>query len=388
LAHSFHTLAELIGFASLASWIYLAFFRGQFWQIRESRRDPGPSTNHAPDIIVLIPARNEATCIGNSLTSLLTQRYPGSIRVVVIDDNSSDATAEVARSAASAIQASERLQVVSASSPPPGWTGKLWALSEGVRRLEPVAPDYLLLTDADIVHAPDNIAELVAKAQADNFDLVSLMVKLRCESGAERAFIPAFLFFFLMLYPPAWVANSRRRTAAAAGGCMLIRARMLAAIGGIAAIRGELIDDCALAKRVKKNGGRVYLGITSRTQSVRAYPRMRDVEQMIARTAFTQLHHSTGLLAGTVVSMMIVFIAPPLLLFSSTPASWMGAASWLLMCICFLPSLRLYKLSTLRALTLPALALFYVTATVHSAVLYARGQGGIWKGRVQDSLST
>jgi len=388
LAHSLHLLADLIGLASLASWIYLAFFRGQFWQIREARDDRNPSTNHAPDIFVLIPARDEATSIGKSLTSLLTQRYSGSIRVVVIDDNSSDGTAEVARSAASALQASERVKVVSVSPPPPGWTGKLWALSEGLRRLEPTAPDYLLLTDADIVHAPENIAELVAKAQSENFDLVSLMVKLRCESPAERAFIPAFLFFFFMLYPPEWVANTHRRTAAAAGGCMLIRTRMLTAIGGIAAIRGELIDDCALAKRVKKNGGRVYLGISSRTQSVRAYPRMRDVEQIIARTAFTQLHHSTALLLGTVLSIFTAFVAPPSLLFSSAPASWMGAASWLLMCICFLPSLRLYKLSTLRALTLPPLALFYVTATVHSAVLYWRGEGGIWKGRVQDSVST
>lgn len=337
--------------------------------------------------MVLIPARDEGSCIGRSVTSLLTQRYAGSIRVIVIDDNSSDDTAAAARSAAGAVQADERLQVVLANSPPPGWTGKLWALAVGLRQARAVTTEYFLMTDADIVHDPDSIGELVAKAQSGSFDLVSLMVKLRCESAAERAFIPAFLFFFFMLYPPAWVTRRRRRTAAAAGGCMLVRRQTLDQIGGIASIRGELIDDCALARRVKEIGGREFLGATSRTHSLRAYQKMCDVEQMISRTAFTQLHHSTALLIGTLLAMMLVFVSPPLLLFSTRPASWMGVAAWLLMSACFLPALRLYKLSPLRAVTLPASALFYLGATIHSAWLYWRGRGGIWKGRVQDSAS-
>jgi hopene-associated glycosyltransferase HpnB len=247
--------------------------------------------------------------------------------------------------------------------------------------------DYILLTDADIVHAQGSVGDLVARAQSGNFDLVSLMVKLRCESAAERAFIPAFLFFFFMLYPPAWVADTRRRSAAAAGGCMLLRTQALYGIGGIASIRGELIDDCALARRVKENGGRVFLGASATTISVRAYETMSHVEQMISRTAFTQLRHSVVLLMGTLVAMSVIFIAPPLLLFSSTPSFWMGAVAWLLMCLCYLPALRLYNLSPLRAVTLPAISFFYLGATLHSAFLYWRGQGGVWKGRVQGSLS-
>jgi hopene-associated glycosyltransferase HpnB len=387
LAHALQRLIDIAALSSLASWVCLAFFRGQFWRIQESLRKDLPSAQSAPDLVALIPARDEASCIGRSVTSLLTQRYAGSIRVIVIDDNSSDDTAAAARSAAGALQADERLQVVVASSPPTGWTGKLWALAEGLRQARAVTTEYLLMTDADIVHDPDSIGELVAKAQSGGFDLVSLMVKLRCESPAERAFIPAFLFFFFMLYPPAWVVRRHRQTAAAAGGCMLVRRQTLDQIGGIASIRGELIDDCALAKRVKEIGGREFLGATARTRSLRAYKKMRDVELMISRTAFTQLHHSTALLIGTLVSMSLVFVLPPLFLFAARPAFWMGAAAWLLMSACYLPALRLYKLSPLRAITLPASALFYLGATIHSAWLYWRGRGGIWKGRVQDSAS-
>jgi len=382
-AYSFRMLAEFVGLASVASWIDLALFRGHFWRIDEAFREH-VGCDSAPDVLVLIPARDEASCIANAVTSLLTQEYPGSLRIVVIDDNSSDSTAEVARNAADALHAGERLRVASANAPPLGWTGKVWALAEGLRQAEPIAADYLLLTDADIVHAPGTVGDLVARVQSGNFDLVSLMVKLRCKSAAERAFIPAFLFFFFMLYPPAWVADTRRRTAAAAGGCMLIRTPALDGIGGIASIRGELIDDCALAKRVKENGGRVFLGASSHTHSVRAYQDMSHVEQMISRTAFTQLRYSVALLIGTLLAMTVVFIAPPLLLFSGTSAFWMGAVAWLLMSVCYLPALRLYKLSPLRAVTLPALSLFYLGATLHSALLHWRGQGGVWKGRVQD----
>lgn len=386
MIHALPTLIDLIALAALASWIYLVFFRGHYWRIAETLHDSRPLT-HAPDLVVFIPARDEASCIGQAVTSLLTQDYSGSIRVVVIDDNSSDSTAEVARMAGAALQAGDRLKVISATPPPLGWTGKLWALAEGLRQAAPLTTDYVLLTDADIVHGPQTLNDLVMRAESDNCALVSLMVKLRCESAAEQAFIPAFLFFFFMLYPPAWVADPRRRTAAAAGGCMLIRSRTLDAIGGIAAIRGELIDDCALAKRVKKIGGRVSLDPSSRTCSLRAYPKIFDVEQMIARTAFTQLHHSAALLLGTLVFMVIVFVSPPLLLFAQGAAFYIGAVAWLLMSACYLPVLRFYEVSPLRAPSLPLLALFYLGATMHSAILYWRGRGGVWKGRVQDSVS-
>jgi hopene-associated glycosyltransferase HpnB len=387
LTHALQTVADIVAFAAMASWIYLAFFRGYFWRIAEELKAHHSDDSYCPDILVLIPARDEASCIEKSVTSLLKQNYCGSVRVVVIDDGSSDGTAEIARRVATELRAGERLKIVSATPPPIGWTGKLWALAEGLRQARTGAADYLLLTDADIVHAPENLKELVARAQSGNFDLVSLMVKLRCESFAERAFVPAFTFFFFMLYPPGWVADRRRRTAAAAGGCMLIRSQTLADMGGIASIHGELIDDCALARGVKKIGGRVFLDATSRTHSLRAYSRIGDVEQMIARTAFTQLQHSTVLLLGTLIAMSIVFVSPPILMLAPGAAFWMGAVAWLFMSLCYLPALRLYKLSAVRAATLPAIAVFYLAATLHSAVLSWRGRGGLWKGRVQDSAS-
>lgn len=371
--------------ASLATWVYLTFFRAQFWRIHESPQAQERVPEKPPDILALIPARDEASSIADSVTSLLAQDYTGSIRVVVIDDNSSDGTAEIAKKAASEISQSEKLTVISAEPLPRGWTGKIWALAEGLRQAGPITSDYILLTDADIVHSPDSVRELAGRAQSEGFDLVSLMVRLRCDSAAERSLIPAFLFFFFMLYPPAWVGDTRCETAAAAGGCILVSSQALRGIGGIAAIRGELIDDCALAKRVKQNGGRVFLGATAHTRSLRAYPSMCDVEQMIARTAFTQLHHSVVLLIGTLLAMMVVFVAPPLLLFGHGSIFWLGAAAWALMSLCYLPALRLYKLSPLRSPTLPLVALFYMKATLHSAVLYWQGRGGVWKGRVQDS---
>jgi hopene-associated glycosyltransferase HpnB len=369
---------------SLTAWTYLVFCRAGFWQIREETPVRANQPRTHSKVVVLIPARDEAAVIGQAVMSLLMQNYAGRIDVLVIDDNSSDATREVTLQAAKAVQAADRLQVVSASPPPPGWTGKLWALSEGLRHAGVFAADYFLLTDADIVHSPENVSELIARAESDNFELVSLMVKLCCESPAERALIPAFLFFFFMLYPPAWVGQSESKTAAAAGGCILIRPSALARIGGLSAIRDELIDDCALAMRVKKTGGRIYLGATTHSRSLRAYGRWSDIEQMIARTAFTQLRHSTALLIGTLCAMAIIFIAPPCLLFAGLLPFYMGAASWLLMSICFRPSLRLYKISALWAPALPAAALFYLAATIHSAVLYWRGRGGVWKGRIQD----
>lgn len=387
MEHSLSWALELVGVVSLAAWTYLLLFRGGFWRIQEAVTNPASEPHPNSRVVVLIPARDEAAFIGKAVTSLLTQEYEGLIDVLVIDDNSSDGTRDEALQAAKALNASARLRVVSAAPLPPGWTGKLWALSEGLRHLHDSDPDYFLLSDADITHSPTNIRELTARAGSGNFDLVSLMVRLHCESQAERALIPAFLFFFFMLYPPAWISQPQRRTAAAAGGCILIRPPMLAKIGGITAIRNELIDDCALAKKVKKTGARIFLGATTQTRSLRSYDTWSDIAQMISRTAFTQLQYSTTLLVATLLAMAVIFIAPPLLLFAGSLPAWTGLASWLLMSFCFWPALRLYNLSPFRALSLPAVALFYAAATVHSALLHWRGQGGLWKGRVQGSTS-
>ncbi len=276
-------------------------------------------------------------------------------------------------------------QVIQAGPLPPGWSGKLWAISEGLRHASSIAPDYFLFTDADIVHAPNNIAELVARAEAEKLDLVSLMVKLRCRSLAETLLIPAFVFFFFMLYPPAWVAKRSRSTAAAAGGCILIRPSALDRIGGIESIRDAIIDDCALARAVKRSGGRIWLGVTQETRSVRDYDTFAQIRAMISRTAFAQLHHSTLLLAGTILGMAIVYLAPPLLLFTRNPlASYFGLAAFILMILAYAPTLRFYDRSAAWAPLLPLIALFYLSATVHSAIAYWTGRGGMWKDRVQD----
>jgi hopene-associated glycosyltransferase HpnB len=255
-----------------------------------------------------------------------------------------------------------------------------------LKHAQSLAPDYLLLTDADIVHAPDNIAQLVARAEAGELDLVSLMVKLRCRSLAETLLIPAFVFFFFMLYPPTWAARRDRKTAAAAGGCILIRPRALDRIGGIASIRAAIIDDCALARAVKRSGGRIWLGVTEETRSIREYATFAEIRGMISRTAFAQLDHSVLLLLGTILGMAVIYLAPPLLLFTRNPlAAMFGLVAWILMTIAYAPALRFYGRSIAWAPLLPLIALFYMSATVESALSYWTGRGGVWKDRVQDA---
>lgn len=373
---------ELAAAATLAIWLYLLFFRGGFWR-EFSRRDataptPPPSTAR---IVAIVPARDEADVVGRAIASLAAQAPRGYFHIILVDDHSSDATAEVATAAAPI----DILTVVPAAPLPPGWKGKLWAVAEGIRDAAALRPDYLLLTDADIVHPPDNAVALAARAESEGYDLVSYMATLACTTPAERALVPAFVFFFFLLYPPAWIRSAHRSTAGAAGGCMLIRYAMLEKIGGIPAIRGELIDDCALARAVKRAGGRVWLGLGDATLSIRPYRTFSEVGRMISRSAFTQLHHSNWLLAGTVVGLLLTYLAPPLLtLFAPQPAAGMAAMAWLLMSICYLPALRFYRRAWFAAPLLPLVALFYAGATMHSAVSYWRGAGGQWKGRVQD----
>ncbi len=341
-------------------WIYLVFGRKSFWMVRE----PGTVALGVkrPSVAAIIPARDEAEVIGRAVASLLGSDYP--LRIVVVDDNSSDGTAKAAG-------CDERLSVLPGRPLPSGWTGKLWAVSQGVAE---TTPDYYLLTDADIEHAPGNVQQLVAQAEAGGFDIVSLMVKLRCQSLAEKALIPAFVFFFFKLYPPGPETNG------AAGGCILIRGTALERIGGIARIAGELIDDCALAREVKKSGGKVWLGVTQSTHSIRDYPTFGDVERMISRTAFTQLGYSWWMLAGAIVGMTVTYLVPPALAMMGYPLAW---AAWVLMMIAYIPILRFYGMSILWAPLLPLVAGFYTVATVHSAVRYSRGKGGMWKGRAQ-----
>jgi len=368
---------------SFCIWIYLLGGRGQFWQVSKVLLKPSRLTSKAR-IAVVVPARNEADVVGPAIQSLLGQDYSGQIQIVLVDDHSSDDTAIVARRAS--IDSAGRLAIVSALPLPAGWTGKMWALSQGVQQAERFAPDYFLFTDADIVHASDSISSLVARAEADSLDLVSVMVRLECRSIAERALIPAFVFFFLMLYPPEWVNSPMHKTAAAAGGCMLIRAEALARIGGIAAIRNELIDDCALAREVKRKG-RVWLGLSLETRSLRGYDGFRGIFSMISRNAFYQLRHSGWLLVGTVLGMAITFLAPLVLVGFGGRATLLAGAGWLLMSVAFWPTLRLYSRSPLWAPLLPIVAMFYTAATLHSAVQYWLGHGGEWKGRLQDAKS-
>lgn len=371
-----------VGAATVAIWLYLLFFRGGFWRLPYSPA-PAAASNSAPFVVAVIPARDEATAIGEAVASLLGQDYRGGLHIVVVDDQSSDGTAEAARAAALAAEASERLTLCRGEPVPRDWTGKLWAVRQGVETARSLGPTYLLLTDADIVHGPGNLRELVSRCETEGSDLVSLMVKLHCRSLAEILLIPAFVFFFFKLYPPRWVADPSRRTAAAAGGCMLIRTATLDQIGGIDAIRHEIIDDCALARRVKAIG-KLWLGPSAHTRSIREYRSWRTIWDMIVRSAFAQLGYSTAVLALTVLMLVLTYLAPPLLLLSSQPAAMLcGAVAWLGMSLAFLPTLRAYDLPPFLALLLPLIALFYVAATVGSAVLFWRGRGGYWKGRFQ-----
>lgn len=379
--------ATILGAAAAAMWLYLIVFRAGFWRVRPLPPVAAPTPRA---VVAVIPARDEEAVIGRAVSSLLAQRYPGPFGIVVVDDHSGDGTAAAARAAAAACGGADRLTVVAADPVPAGWTGKLWAVRRGIEVARRLQPDYLLLTDADIVHAPDNLAALVARAERGGYDLVSLMVRLNCRSLWERLLIPAFVFFFFKLYPPRLVADPASRTAAAAGGCMLVRRATLERIGGVDSIRHEIIDDCALARRVKAVG-RVWLGAASDTCSIREYGSWRPIWDVIARCAFAQLGYSALALVGAVALMTIAYVAPPLLLLAAplvSGPSWgslLGAAAWLGMSIAFVPILRLYRCPAVLAPLLPAIALFYIAATVASAVLFWRGRGGYWKGRFHAS---
>ena len=379
---------DLIASMVLAIWLYLLAGRGGFWRARQ-RDDAIPAGARSwPAMTAIIPARDEAECVGETISSLLQQNYPGEFAVILVDDQSRDATAQVARDAAAALGAADRLTVVSGRALPGGWTGKLWAQHQGVAAatVVPHPPIYLLLTDADIVYAPGALRRLMARAQSGDLVLTSLMAKLRCESLAERMFIPAFIFFFQMLYPFSWANDPRRSTAAAAGGCMLVRRDALAQAGGLAAIRSALIDDCALAKVLKAHGP-IWIGLTDNVRSTRAYPAIEDIRRMVSRTAYAQLRYSPLLLAATVFGLAVTYLAPvALAVFAGGLARLLGFLAWLAMALALQPTLRFYRLSPLWGLALPAIAAIYMAFTVDSAYQHARGRGGMWKGRAQGNI--
>lgn len=353
---------------ALVAWLYLAFAHGGFWKDGKRLTQTMPSS--FPSVAIVVPARDEADGIAASIGSLLAQDYAGPFQVILVDDNSTDATATIAR----ALPSSERLTVINGAVRPQGWAGKLWAVHQGVTATD---TDLLFLTDADIVHDPHHLSSLVAQLQSTGVDMVSEMVELRCESLAERALIPAFVYFFAMLYPFAWVNNGLRATAAAAGGTVLIRRAALSRAGGIAAISGDLIDDVALATRVKR-GGRIWLGHSTLARSVRPYPDWADVWRMIARSAYVQLRLSPIVLAASTLGMALLFLAPPVTLLMG---SVIGGLGWAVMAATFWPTLRRFGLGPLWAPALPLIACFYMAATLGSALDHHRGRGVVWKSR-------
>jgi hopene-associated glycosyltransferase HpnB len=378
------------GVLSLLIWAYLVLARGGFWRIYPAASRTISAENRAQGnpvrIAVIIPARDEADVVGRAVCSLLQQTGPNKIQIFLVDDASTDGTAQAARAAAAAETQAQNLTVVPGNSLAPGWSGKLWAMQQGIEQAAKTAPDFFLFTDADIEHAPDSLATLLSIAQAGPYDMASFMVKLHCQSLAEKLLIPAFVYFFFKLYPPAWISNPRRSEAGAAGGCILIRPSALEKAGGIAAIRQEVIDDCSLAARVKRTGGRLWLGASATTRSIRPYQGFSGIGRMISRSAFNQLRHSSFLLILSIIGMAATYLLPPLLVFAAhriVPAA-LGGAAWLLMVLSYWPVLRLYRLNPLWALALPVAAIFYVGATFHSAWKYWMGRGGEWKGRFQD----
>ena len=390
------TLAVILAAFSLLIWMVLAFLRGAFWLLRPFHDDLAKhkALQAWPRVVAVVPARDEAETIARSVESLARQDYRGEFQIIVVNDHSSDATEPLARASAKAASAAERIRIISGTTLPAGWTGKLWALQQGVEAAQCVVQNsqpqkdpsqsYLWFTDADIEHAPDTLTRLVSRAVTETLQLTSLMVLLQAKSFPERLLIPPFLYFFLKLYPPKWIADPKSRTAGAAGGCVLLRKDALESIGGLASIRSEVIDDCALARAVKRNGGRIWMGLTRKSLSLRTYRTFGEIRDLIARTAYTQLEYSPLLLLATLLGLFVTYFVPVVLFFSPQPAVWrMSLAAWALMAVTYLPTLRFYRQSPLWAVTLPISAAFYAYATWLSALRYRLGRGGQWKGRAQ-----
>jgi len=368
----------LFGFLPLAVWIYLLLFHSGFWRLRERDTLAVQMPELWPSVVAVVPARNEADVIQRSIGSLIAQDYPGEFHVVLVDDQSDDGTADLARALNS-----PKLTVLTGAERPQGWTGKLWAMHQGSELAAKRTPEFLWFTDADIAHTPENLRHLVARAEEDGKVLVSLMARLSCKTAAEHFLIPAFVFFFDMLFPFGAVNDSKSKVAAAAGGCMLARRVALEGAGGIAAIRHNIIDDCALGRAMKRQGP-IWLGLTDRAISLRPYEHLADIRHMVSRSAYAQLNYSPLLLAGTLLGLFMVYIAPVMTaLFAWGVSQLAGWAAWAIMAIMFQPILRFYRQSPLWGLALPLIGAFYAAFTLESAIQYWSGKGGMWKGRAQ-----
>lgn len=383
------TWVESLAAAGLAAWLYLLFCRHRFWRLEEWLDAAPPAPAIWPGVVAVIPARDEAETIAAATRSFLAQGYSGRLSVIVVDDRSSDGTGAIVRALMPAAEAAGvGLEVVEGVASPTGWAGKPWAMAQGTKAAAAAAPKaaFLLYSDADIVHAPGTVTALVAKAEFERRDLVSLMVRLNCTSFWERRLIPAFVFFFRMLYPFAAVNDPSGNIAAAAGGCMLVRRATLGRAGGIEAIRAELIDDCALARKIKDAGGGLWLGLARGSDSLRPYRGLAELWRMVARSAFVQLRHSGLLLLGTVLAMGLVFLGPPFLalglpLHGSLAAAAMAGLAWCASALAYAPMLRYYRLPATQSLLLPVAAALYVAMTIDSARRHWLGRGPEWKGR-------
>ncbi len=379
-------------------WMGLLLLWGKFW--RADQRLDSEILNQTvspdawPSVAVVIPARNEAELIGKAMRSHLTQNYRGQLSILLVDDKSTDSTAQIAAQTTEKLNRTEILTILAGTAPPDGWTGKLWAMEQGFQQLKQRfdPPDYVLFTDADIEHSANSLQQLVTKAESQKLDLVSLMVQLRTQSFWEKLLIPAFIFFFQLLYPFPWVNNPDKKTAAAAGGCVLLRFNALERIGGLQTIRKALIDDCALGAAVKA-GGPIWLGLSDEVKSLRPYPDLKSLWQMVARSAYTQLNYSPILLVGTVVGMVLVYWVPPLgfvagVAWREGAIACLGLIGWLLMAWAYWPTLRLYKSAPWMAFALPLIALLYTLMTIDSARQYWIGGGSRWKGRTYSNQLT
>jgi hopene-associated glycosyltransferase HpnB len=381
-----NSLALILAAVSLLIWVVLTFLRGAFWQLLAFDDDISKQESLAqwPKVVTIVPARNEAETIARTVESLAKQDYTGELGLVVVDDHSEDGTAALAFEAVERVGASGRVLILKSAALESGWTGKLLAMQQGVASEIGREAKYFWFTDADIEHAPDTLRRIVQRAEKDKLDLVSLMALSQVQSFPEHLLIPPFLYFFLKLYPPNWTASRRRKTAGAAGGCVLLKREALERIGGLAAIRGEVIDDCTMAQAVKRTGGGIWMGLTRKSVSLRTYASFTEIQDLIARTAFTQLGYSGLALAGTLLGMFVTYLLPVIFTFSARPVVWrLGLAAWAMMAMTYLPTIRFYRMSPLWAAALPAAAAFYTYATWLSAVRYWLGRGGQWKGRVQ-----
>lgn len=377
--------------AALAAWVWLLLAQGGFWRtdvrLPGEPDEPSDPPEEWPRVAVVVPARDEAEVLPASLPSLLAQEYPGRADVFLVDDGSTDGTADVAR-ALHRRHGGLPLTVTSpGGEPPPGWTGKLWAVRHGLERAaQATGADWFLLTDADIAHHPDSLRTLTAAATAADLDMVSLMARLRVVTGWERLIVPAFVYFFAQLYPFRWINRPGSRTAAAAGGCVLIRASAVEKAHVPDAIRHAVIDDVALARAVKRSGGRIWLGLADRVDSVRPYPGLGELWRMVSRSAYAQLRHNPLLLAGTVLGLALIYLVPPAAavggaLAGAWPLAALGAAAWAIMAATYVPMLRYYGQRLWLAPLLPYTAALYLLMTVDSAVQHYRGRGAAWKGR-------